>query len=150
MSVDVQSPKGRTFEDVSSELALNKTLSTDNILFYCSLYAKADELARKKNEMSLLVKDALLRDSDVRRGETMEVAPKTCPYMLSVTRTDPKPTSFTDWEEVAKALGEKLLGGEFADEKRWKTVVSKFTKTNTAESQLRLNAPAINPDYEKL
>lgn len=151
MSVDVHSPKGRTFEEVATELKMDKVLSTDNILFYCSLYAKADELVDKKSEMSLLVKDALLRDSDLDKGETMEIAPKNCPYKLSVIRTDPKPSSFTDWEQVAKALAEKVYGGKtFETAAPYQRLVNRCTTKTKPESQLRLNPPAINPDYEKL
>ena len=131
------------FDEVLAQLKRSHKVTTKVINCFCTLYAQVKNLSAQKDEMGVEIKAALLRDKD------MVAAPGDCPYMLTLTVTDPKPVTSTDWKAVAEKLGARLFGGSFETTKSWKSVVASATKTSTPESQARLNPPAMNPDYKQ-
>src|ERR1035441_7904639 len=96
--VNIESAKGNNYDEVLAQLKRGHKVTTDTISFYGSLYARSKELAKQQTEMGMEIKVALLRTKE------MVAAPISCPYMLTLTVTDPKPVTTTtvNWEAIAR------------------------------------------------
>ena len=142
------SENSNNYDAMLAKVKRGHRITTDVINFFCGLYAQAKELSKQQAEMGIEIKVALLRDKE------MVAAPPDCPYMLKLTVTDPKPftTTTVNWEAIARHFAEAVYGKEYEAKKSWKMSVAAGTKTTTttAESQVRLNPPAMNPDYKEV
>ena len=142
------SENSNNFDEVLAQLKRGHKVTTSIITFFSSLYSRIKEMESQKSELAMEIKVALLRTKE------MIVAPPDSPYMLELTVTDPKPVTTTtvNWEAIARLLAERVYGKEYEKNTTWYKSVEKGTTstTRTAESQVRLNPPKLNPNYKKL
>ena len=142
------SENGNNFDEVLAQLKRGHKVTTNIITFFSSLYARMKELDAQKTELAIEIKVALLRTKE------MTVAPPDCPYMLELTVTDPKPVTTTtvNWEAIARHFAETVYGKEYEQKRAWHTSIATgtTTMTKTAESQVRLTPPKLNPNYKGL
>ena len=142
------SENGNNYDAMLAKVKRGHRITTEVINFFCGLYAQVKELGKQQTELGMEIKVALLRDKE------MTAAPPDCPYMLELTVTDPKPvvTTTVNWEVIARHLAEKVYGKAYETNTIWYKSVEHGTSTTTrtAESQVRLNPPKLNPNYKKL
>jgi len=142
------SENGNNYDAMLEKVKRGHRVTTEVINFFCGLYAQAKELAKQQSELGIEIKVALLRDKE------MVAAPPDCPYMLKLTVTDPKPfiSTTVNWKGIARELATATFGKNYEQKPSWKHAVKQgtTTTTTTAESQVRLNPPMLNPEYKKL